>query len=69
MPQTPRLRALGFWSNLLASHSYLVTLQKVAVRLAKKVRAQLQELAGKGTVSKVADVITDSFIQAKPLVD
>ena len=47
-------------------HIYLVTLQKVAADWEKKVRTQLQELAGKGTVSKVADVITDSFIQAKP---
>src|SRR5258708_10286695 len=47
-------------------HIYLVTLQKVADEWEKKIRAQLQELAGKGTVSKVADMITDSFIQARP---
>src|SRR5260370_8479751 len=32
----------------------------------KKIGEELKELAGKGTVAKVADVITDSFIQAKP---
>src|SRR5260370_2430179 len=31
----------------------------------KKIGEELKELAGKGTVSKVADVITDSFIQAR----
>src|SRR5258708_18891199 len=47
-------------------HIYLVTLQKVAADWEKNVRVQLQELAGKGTVAKVADVINESFIPAKP---
>src|SRR5258707_8780455 len=46
-------------------HIYLVTLQKVAADWEKKIHEQLQELAGKGTVAKVGDAITDCFIQAK----
>ena len=46
-------------------HIYLVALQKVAADWEKDVRAQLQKLGGRGTVAKVSDLITDSFLRAE----
>src|SRR5258707_1578954 len=46
-------------------HIYLGTLQKVAPDWEKKVRAELQQLAGKATSPAMPYVITESSIQTR----
>ena len=46
-------------------HIYLVALQKVAADWEKDVRAELQKLGGQGTVARVSDIITGSFLRAE----
>jgi AcrR family transcriptional regulator len=46
-------------------HIYLIILQQEGAAWEKRVLPPLEKLAGKGTVKKVADIISDSFIQSE----
>jgi AcrR family transcriptional regulator len=45
-------------------HIYLRVLQRLAVKWEKRVYPALEKLKGRGTVAKVADILTESFMQS-----